>query len=238
LPQAIDPSLTPRIREASARHGIRLAALSATFNLIDPDPERRDEHFERLGPLADLAASLGIPILTLCTGTQDADDMWRPHPANETEAAWSEMRSGIDRALAVTEASGVRLGIEPELGNVVNSARRARRLLDEVRSPRLVIVIDPANLFPAGSRTRQHEILREAFELLSPDIRLAHAKDIVQDGAAGNVAPGKGWLDFTHYHELLLRLGYDGPWILHGLGESEVGPSLEFMRTLDSRVDR
>jgi sugar phosphate isomerase/epimerase len=36
------------------------------------------------------------------------------------------------------------------VSNVIDSAQKARRLLDEIRSPRLKITMDAANLFHAG----------------------------------------------------------------------------------------
>ena len=54
---------------------------------------------------------------------------------------------------------------------------RARRLLDEIDSPWLKVVIDPANLLRPGEHGPSlPEILDEAFDWLGPDIVLAHAK--------------------------------------------------------------
>ena len=50
-------------------------------------------------------------------------------------------------------------------------------LLDEVGSPWLKVVIDPANLMRAGDFPRMEEILDEAFDWLGKDIVLAHAKN-------------------------------------------------------------
>jgi len=47
------------------------------------------------------------------------------------------------------------------------------------------------------------EVLDEAFELLWPDIVIAHAKDLDQDGEAGHKPAGKGLLDYDHYLGLL-----------------------------------
>ncbi len=50
------------------------------------------------------------------------------------------------KAVALAHANSVDLGIEPELANVIDSAAAARRLIDEIASPRLRVVLDPANL--------------------------------------------------------------------------------------------
>ena len=73
------------------------------------------------------------------------------------------------------------LAFEPEINNVVSSVMRARRLLDEIGSPWLKVVIDPANLLRPGDMGRLSEILDEAFDWLGPDIVLAHAKEPIVD---------------------------------------------------------
>src|SRR5207247_1417042 len=101
--------------------------------------------------------------------------------------------------------------------NVVASARKARRLLDELKSPRLKIVMDAANLFQAEDLSRMRETLDEAFDLLGGDIVIAHAKDIQRAGELRHVAAGKGLLDYDHYLLLLNACGFAGPLILHEL---------------------
>ena len=94
---------------------------------------------------------MGTRLVTLCTGTRDPADPWRAHPDNGTPEAWRDLTASMETAIAAAEASDVYLGIEPELANVVSSAEAARRLIDEMKSPRLRIVIDAANLFETAS---------------------------------------------------------------------------------------
>ena len=88
----------------------------------------------------------------------------------------------------VAKESDITLVFEPEVNNVVHTARKARRLLDELQSPRLEVVFDGANIYHRGELSRQHEMLTEAIDLLGNDIALAHAKDIL---AKANQAAGQ-----------------------------------------------
>lgn len=193
--------------EVAAAHrarGIEMVACSGTVNLAHPDPVKRAAGLAWLLELIAAAPTLGTPYVTLCTGTRDPDDRWRAHPGNATRAAWTDMRASIDAAVAAADASGIALCVEPELGNVIRDAPAARRLLDEVASPALRIVIDPANLEPGA------DVLREAFDLLGDDVVLAHAKDV------------GGAVDYPLYLSLLRDVGFDGPLILHGMCERDV----------------
>ncbi len=230
MPERIDSALCDRIRAAADKRGITLAAVSGTFNMIHPDPAKRRAGLERLRVLAGACDRLGAPVVTLCTGTRDPDDMWRRHPDNDSAAAWRDLLESLRAAVKIAEAVGVTVAFEPEVANVVDTARKARRLLDEIGSPRLKVVMDGANLFCAGDLARMGDVLNEAFALLGPDVVLAHAKDLTHDGEAGHAAAGTGRLDYDRYLSLLHGAGYDGPLILHGLGEAEVGASVAFLR--------
>ncbi len=232
MPDEIDPTLADRVREAAADRNIAVVAVSGTFNMIHPDPKVRWDGLRRLGVLAGACERLGISTVTLCTGTRDPEDMWRRHPDNATPEAWLDLLSTMQEALETAEGHGVTLALEPEIGNVVDSAEKGRRLLDEMRSPRLKVVMDAANLFdaedPARRLSRSEQILDEAFELLGDYIVIVHAKDVRASGEV--VAAGKGDLDYGLYLKHLSEAGYGGPLVMHGLAEEEVEGSLAFLR--------
>jgi sugar phosphate isomerase/epimerase len=232
LPEEIAPALADRVKMAAAERQIALVAVSGTFNMIHPDKEVRRDGLRRLGVLAGACDRLGTSTVTLCTGTRDPKDMWRRHQDNARPEAWRDLLATMQEALETAEEHGVTLAFEPEAANVVDSAAKGRRLLDEMRSPRLKVVMDAANLFDATDPTRRlsrsEEILEEAFELLGGDLLLAHAKDV--NGSGEVVAVGKGDLDYDLYLKHLDEAGYGGPLIMHGLAEEEVEGSLAFLR--------
>lgn len=230
LPDSIASELSAQIRHACAQRGLHIAAVSGTFNMIHPDPKQRLAGLRRLEVLAAACAILGAPIVTLCTGTRDPDNLWRAHPANRSAGAWLDLLDSIGAALRIAERHHIVLAIEPEVSNVIDRASQARRLLDEFSSPHLKVVIDAANLFHHGGLARQDDILRSSIELLAPDIVLAHAKDLLHDGEAGDRAAGTGVLNFPLYLSLLHQAGYAGPLILHGLSEEQADTSRNFLQ--------
>jgi sugar phosphate isomerase/epimerase len=205
LPASVPGDVTQSVLDSK----LYVAATSGTFNIIDADPVRRERNLERLGVLGGFCAAVDCPIVTLCSGTRDPVDMWREHPENDSPEAWSDMIGALEIALRVTEAFGITLGIEPEPANVISDARRARRLLDEMKSPRLKIVMDGANIL---------EPLTEAFDLLGRDIALVHAKELADRK-----------MDWPLYFALIDKCGYDGPIILHGFAENGVADALRRM---------
>jgi sugar phosphate isomerase/epimerase len=228
LPDAIPPDVTTAIRAAVTASGVEIVAVSGTFNMIHPDPVVRAAGLRRLGVLIEAAPAMGTRLVTLCTGTLDPGDMWRAHPDNATPDAWRDLVASMATAVAVAEANGVDLGIEPEHANVISSAAAARRLIDEMQSPRLRIVLDAANLFETASLAEQRDIVSRAIDLLADRIVMAHAKDRAPDGAF--VAAGQGVLDYGHYLAALRRAGFDGPLVTHGLTADEAPDVGAFLR--------
>src|SRR3954468_5149170 len=236
LPPEIRPETAAEIRAAIAARDLCVAAVSGTYNMAHPDREIRDAGADRLATLIAAAPALWTRVVTLCTGSRDPDDMWRAHPDNARPDAWRDSLEQIAAAVAVAERYDVVLAFEPEHNNVVGAAAAGRRLLDELRSEHLKVVLDAANLIRPGELGRQHETLREAFALLGDALVLAHAKDVRDDGTI--VAAGHGGLDYGLYVELLRDAGYTGPLVLHGLSEEEVPESVRFVRAhLGAGVD-
>ncbi len=230
MPDEIDPALCATIRQAMAARQITMAAVSGTYNMIDPDLAQRELGLQRLRTLAAACHDMGTNVITLCTGTRDRGSMWRRHPDNDSPEAWLDLVIELRKAVVFAAQYGVTLAFEPEVNNVADSAQKARQLLDEVQSPYLKVVMDGANVFHKGELPRMCEILNEMFALLGNDIALAHAKDLDHDGDAGHLAAGQGLLDYQHYLGLLKKVGYSGALILHGLDESQVDGCVAFLQ--------
>jgi sugar phosphate isomerase/epimerase len=229
MPEEIPQELADRIREEMNRRDLTMSAISGTFNMIHPNPKRRGDGLRRLEVLTGACRRMGTSVITLCTGTRDPDDMWRHHPDNDTPGSWRTLLASMEQAVRVAEEHEVTLAFEPEVNNVVDSAEKGHRLLNEMRSSRLKVVMDAANLFREGELERSDEVLDKAFELLGKDIVIAHAKDLKNTGEM--VAAGLGDLDYDRYLENLRGVRFEGPLILHGLEESEVEGSVAFLHT-------
>jgi sugar phosphate isomerase/epimerase len=228
LPDEITPQVIEDIRNAASETGIRIPALSATYNMIHPSTDERGKGHRRLDVMMRAANALGVPTVTLCTGTRDARDQWRHHADNASTSAWRDLRQSMEHAVTLADRHDIFLGIEPELANVVNSAAKARQLIDEMQSPRIKIVLDPANLFEVEAPEEQRRIISASIDLLGDHIIMAHAKD--RSAAGAFMAAGQGVLDYTHFLGELRRVGFAGPLITHGLTEAEAPAVAQFLK--------
>lgn len=181
-----------------------------------------------LEAIAAAAPGLGCRLVTLCTGTRDPHDQWRHHQDNATPQAWADLVAEMAKAVAIAERHDVDLGIEPELANVICGAAEARRLLDEIASSRLRIVLDPANLIDIATPAERRQVIAGAVDLLGERIAMAHAKDRSVDG--GFATAGQGVVEFPHFLACLRAAGFAGPLVTHGLAAEDAAGVAGFLR--------
>ena len=230
MPDAVPEGMAGRIARAARERGLAMAGLSGTTNLIHPDSAERARGRARLAVIIEAARDMGAPLVTLCTGTRDPSDPWRAHPGNAEPEAWADLLAELSHAIPLAEAAGVRLGIEPETANVVRGPEEAKRLLDEIGSPTLAIVLDPANLFEEPPPPKAlHDAFARAVDLLGPRLAMVHAKD--RDARGEVVAVGRGVIDFAHFADCLRRAGFDGDVVTHGLGAEDAPEVARHLRT-------
>ncbi|MER8511030.1 sugar phosphate isomerase/epimerase [Mesorhizobium sp. M0976] len=230
MPDAVPDHAISTIAAASNASGVALVALSGTYNMAHPDMTVRHDGLRRLGAVIEAAAALSVPLVTLCTGTRNADDQWAHHPGNADPSAWADMASEMEKALALAEHHGVDLGIEPEQANIVTSAADAMRIIAEMGSKRLRIVLDPANLFEQASTGQARAVVAAAVEGTAGHVAMAHAKDRFADGRFATV--GRGVVDFADFVARLKVSGFDGPLVTHGLSAEEAPGVARFLKGL------
>jgi sugar phosphate isomerase/epimerase len=134
----------------------------------------------------EVAERLGAPMVRVFAG-------W---PEGAAAERWADMIAALREAAAFAQAAGVRLALENEAGFTPSVAEHLR-ILDEVGSPALGLLLDTGN-YPAGWPSVEQAASRAAH---------VHAK-------FWNVGPG-GEEPTMDYPELLARLrraGYPG-WI-------------------------
>jgi sugar phosphate isomerase/epimerase len=230
LPDTVPPGVAAQFAQEARARGIRLAALSGTYNMAHPDAKVRKASRVGFQNVVSAAREMGAPVVSLCTGSRDAHDMWKFHPENDSDEAWKDLRSELEFALRVAQEAGIRLAIEPEPANVIHDARTAKRILNEMASSHLGILLDAANLLTPETLSRQHAVIDEATGLLGGALLLAHAKDI--DASGKVVATGEGEVNLMAFTKALRRVGYDDALIAHGLAAEKAGVAAKVLQRI------
>ena len=230
LPEVID-EIAAYARTEFEKRDMVVAAVAGNANMVDIDPDKRQKAIDKVLMIIPACAKIGTNVIATCTGSRNPESMWRNHPDNQSEETWKILRNTLEQILPAAEAAGVNIAFEPEYNNVCQNAYLSRRLIDEMASPRLKVVMDAANIFGKDDLSRMTEVLDEAFDLLGDYVAIAHGKDLDHGGDAGHLAAGTGKLDYEHYVKLLCGLSFDVPIILHGITEEQLPKSAAMIRS-------
>lgn len=240
IPERIDDSLVRLVAAEAERCHLPIGAVNGTFNAAHPDPAVRAEGIKRFEVLAAATAQLGCPIITLCSGTRNPDDLWGPHPLNGGASPWADMIEVMRALAAIAERYGIVLAIETEAANVVDTPAKARRAMLEVGCAQLKMVMDCANLFHPGEAKRANvdSVMRHAFALFGGDVVVAHGKDIRESEGIDFCAAGEGIVDYALFARLLAENRFQGDMMLHGIFDEEKMPAaLALMRRACAAAD-
>ena len=226
LPPEIPDETVDAILAASEKYDLPIPAINGTFNMAHPDRAVREEGLLRFDRFLEASAALGAEYISLCSGTRARTGLWDFSPLNADEEAYRDSLETIRRAAAMAEKYGLTLAIESEASNVVSSPEIARRMLDDVGSPNLKMILDCANLFKAGHAWPEEveATIRKAFACYGRDIVLAHGKDILPGEGIAFTGTGRGIVDFALTAKLLREYDFKGDMFLHGIESEEDMP--------------
>lgn len=223
IPPEIPTELPGEILRLGKEYGVSISALNGTYNTAHPDETIRQEGLRRFALLAKAAKEMDVPAITLCSGSRCPQDMWAPHPDNDSLNAFRDMLESMKALTEIAESNGLSLAIEPEASNIINTAEKANAILFLVGSPRLGMIMDAANLFHVGEAKQSNVAprLNHAFSLFGSRIILAHGKDIMEGPGISFCAAGEGIVDFRLMKQLLNDYSYTGDMIVHGVYNQE-----------------
>ena len=168
--EALTPGLAMYMKNVFAKNQVDVAVLGCYLNLANPNPEQLSKITHRYTAVPE------------CHG----------------EEALQTFITNLRPVVKYAEQMGVVIAIEPVWKHIVYNPARARRVLDEINSPNLQIILDPVNLLDYCNYKDQVAIVDEAIDLLGEDVAMVHLKDFIpEDGKLRSVGCGLGQMDYT-----------------------------------------
>ena len=194
--ETMTPGLAMYIKELCAENKVDIAVLGCYLNLCNPNGEKHKEIVEKYKAHIRFASILGCGVVGTETGA--VNEEYKYEPANHSEEALQCFIDNLRPIVKYAEQFGVIVAIEPVWKHIVYNPARARRVLDEINSPNLQIILDPVNLLDYCNYKDQVAIVDEAIDLLGEDVAMVHLKDFIpEDGKLRSVGCGLGQMDYT-----------------------------------------
>lgn len=192
---ALTPGLAMYLKNIFKDAGIDIAVLGCYLNLAHPDPLKLEQISKTYLANIRFASILGCGVVGTETGAPNKE--YKYEEANWTEASLNLFIKNLKPIVEYAEKMGVIFAIEPVRRHIVYNSIRARRVLDEISSPNIQIILDPVNLLEMDNYMYQDEVIEEAIDLLGEDVAVVHMKDfVIRDNSIISVAAGSGELNY------------------------------------------
>lgn len=212
------------IAETYRNAGITIHSIGVYTNLIHPSAAERAANLAYFEAMMKIGGHLGVR--TFITEAGHFHDPRQPEPAvplHFQDAVWPQMIATVKDLVKRAEQHDAKVLLEPFHRSFLASAKRVRVFLEEVNSPRIRALLDPANLIEVND-------LEEMFQQLGPWIDCLHAKDRKLHTDRG-VAAGAGDLDYRKFVTLATQHTPHAPLILEYVGPQDYKAALIHLRS-------
>jgi sugar phosphate isomerase/epimerase len=151
-------SLTPEccqaIAEAYRRAGIHIHSLGVYTNLIHPDAAERKANLAYFKAMMEVGRRMGVRTFITEAGHYQDPKGPEPHvPLRFQDALWPQTVATVRELAAAAAEYDAKVLLEPFYRGFLASAKRVRLFLEEVNSPHIRALLDPANLIEVNFRT-------------------------------------------------------------------------------------
>jgi sugar phosphate isomerase/epimerase len=219
---ALTPERCQAIAQSYRSAKIKIRSLSVYTNLIHPDATERKANFDYFEGMMKVAGSMGVDTLVTEAGHYQPEGQAPRVEYYLQEEVWRRMIGAGKQLAELAERYNVTVLFEPFYRGFLTTSKRTRLFLEEVGSPRIRALLDPANLLEVND-------LQEMFQQLKPWIECIHAKDRKLHTDKG-VPAGQGDLDYPLFVRLAATHVPKAPLILEYVGPKDYSDALAHLR--------
>lgn len=180
---------------------IKVIGIASPFYKCDIDnSDERKEHLDIFRQCVKLAHAFDAKIIRSFA-------FWQ---TGRTEELWVEILKSYDEPKRIAEGEGIFIGMENEASTSLSTAKITRKFIEDVDSPNVRAIWDPANEAYAEGGEKPYP---DAYNQLKDLMVHMHAKDAAQNPETGEVESvpvGDGIVGWQEQLQALVDDGYDG----------------------------
>jgi sugar phosphate isomerase/epimerase len=210
------------IAETYRSAGLSIHSIGVYTNLIHPDESEVEANLAYFDEMMRIGGDMGVHTFITEAGHFHDEGPAPTVPLHFQDTVWTRMVATFKRLAEMAEKRESTILAEPYFQSFFASAKRTRVFLEEVDSPRIRALLDPANLLEIND-------LEEMFTQMGPWIDCLHAKDRKLHAHAG-VAAGKGDLDYLRFVQLAAEKTPNAPLVLEYVGQDTYKEALQHLQ--------
>lgn len=205
--------------------GISIHSIGVYTNLIHPDEDELNANLAYFEDMMKVGANMGVrKFISEAGHYYNPNEPAPPIEYHFQEEVWHRTVKTGKKLAKLAQRHKATVLLEPFYRGFFGSAKRTRLFLEEVDSPHIKALLDPANLLEIND-------IDEMFSQLGPWIECLHAKDRKLHVDRG-VPAGQGDLDYKEFVAAAARYTPDAPFILEYVGSSDYKQALTMLRGL------
>lgn len=210
----LTPTRCKEIAKIYRDAGLAIHSIGVYTNLIHPDDNELNANLAYFEAMMEVGGHMEVR-----TFITEAGHYYNPQgpaprvPLEYQDDVWPRMIATARRLGDMAAKHDAKVLFEPSFLSFFSSAKRVRLFVEELNSPRLRVLLDPANLLELND-------LDEMFLQLAPWIDCLHAKDRKHHTSRG-VAAGKGDIDYKRFVTLAAKHTPQAPLILEYVGPKD-----------------
>jgi len=202
--------------------GITIHSMGVYTNLIHGDTAERQACLAYFEDMMRVCSQMGVRTFITEAGHWEPAKPTPGVPYHFRGEVWTQMLATAKQLAEMAERHDATVLMESSFASFLASAKRTRMFLQEVNSPRIRALLDPANLLEVDD-------LETMFEQLGPWIDCIHAKDRKLHVDQG-VAAGQGDLDYRKFVALAAKRTPKAPLILEYVGPENYLQALQHLQ--------
>lgn len=212
--------------------GIEVAMLGAYFNPIHSNKEVKEAAVLNFKAHLLVAELFKTKYVGSETGSYQ-DDRWIYHPYNETEAAYQKTLAVFQDLVKTAQSVNKSVAIEGAFQHVISTPSRLKRLVDDLNSDHVNVIVDLFNYLDISNHTQYKDIFLECMALLKDKIVIFHLKNyLVVEDKLVQVSLEKGNFDYQYLLSLMKKHCPEAYLILEGITGEDIKKSIDFVTNI------
>ena len=222
-----NPNFSSEIAKKLSEYNLKVAVLGCYINPVDPDKEALAPSLRLFSDFISYARDFNTTVIGTETGFNgDIKNTW-------SEENYKFFLENFCPLINKAEDNNVTIGIEPVRHFTISSPSKMRRMLDDVKSKNIGVILDVANMIAKENKDEQHTIIDQSFELLADKIKVIHLKDFtIENGWNKYAKIGTGELDVKYLFHKVEEYNVDCHFILDATNIKYYAESLKTLEQL------
>ncbi len=218
------------------KSGIDIAMLGAYFNPVHSNKKIKEEAIRNFKEHLQVADIFQTEYVGSETGSYN-DDKWTYHPKNETEEAYLETLIVFKELVKTAKEVNKTVAIEGAFNHVIYTPQRLKRLIDDLDSSHVRVIVDLYNYLNNHNHGEYKTIFKECIDLFKDKIVIFHLKNyLVVEDKLVQVSLEKGNFDYPYLLSLIKENCPQATLILEGITGEDIKTSIDFINGILEKI--